>query len=396
MLVLFFWLCVAAVVYTYAGYPLLLFLAGRLRPQRRLPAAELPHVTLLIAAYNEEDVIADKLEHSLQLDYPREKLQILVAADGSDDATPDIVRRYKDRGVDLSYSPPRRGKMAAITNALAQARGSVVIITDANNEYNKESLRLLVAPYADPKVGAVGGAKHIVQDGAGLSASEGLYWRYESFIKQQESRLGSCVAMPGEILSFRRELFEPPQRPVIMDDIYVAMLILRKGYRIAYEPRAKSYEYVSPTAQDEFERRARNVAGRYQAAMMLPAKLFWRRPVVMWQWMSHKFMRMLLPFAMLGALVTNILLVVWPPEPSATWDWVGMSPPYGWIVLVLQILFYLLAWIGSRVQVGGVIGKLLYLPSFLVSSNMAGLAGFLRHVTRRQAATWRRVTRLRH
>lgn len=396
MLALLFWICVAAILYTYAGYPLLLFLAARLRPPRRLRATELPTVTLLIAAYNEQDVIADKLEHSLQLDYPADKLQILVGADGSDDATPQIVREYRDRGVDLSFSPARRGKMAAITNAVAHARGDVVVITDANNTFDPQSLRRLVAPYADPQVGAVGGAKHIVQDGAGLSASEGLYWKYESFIKSQESRLGTCVAMPGEILSLRRELFEPPRKPVIMDDIYMAMLVLRKGYQIAYEPRAKSYEHVSATAKDEFERRARNVAGRYQAAMMLPAELFWRRPVVMWQWMSHKFMRMLLPFAMAGALLTNVLIVFWPPEPSATWGWASLSPPYGWIMLALQFSFYLLAWIGSHVRVEGLLGKLLYLPSFLVSSNLAALAGFLRHVTKRQATTWRRVTRLKH
>jgi Glycosyltransferases, probably involved in cell wall biogenesis len=159
-----FWFCVATIAYTYAGYPALLTVLARLRPARPFPPfTDLPMVTLLIAAYNEQNVIAAKLENSLALDYPRERLQILVAADGSNDATPEIVARFADQGVELSYRPERAGKMAAILRALPQARGDIVVLSDANNFYSANALRALVAPFADPHVGAVSGAKVIAR-----------------------------------------------------------------------------------------------------------------------------------------------------------------------------------------------------------------------------------------
>jgi hypothetical protein len=201
--------------------------------------------------------------------------------------------------------------------------------------------------------------------------------------------------MPGEILSFRRELFEAPLGDVINDDNYLTLLVLRKGYRVAYQPQAKSFEPISPFARDEFERRARFVAGRYQAMMMWPLDLVWRRPLVTLQWVSHKFLRLVLPFAMFGALAANLLIAVWPPEPSTVLGWAGLSPPYGGILLALQAFFYLLAWAGSRVKKRGVLGKLLYLPSYLVTSNLATLAGFFRYLTGRQTPTWQRAARSR-
>lgn len=391
MIAALFWISVFLMVYTYACYPLLIALLAKLRRPRKRIVDELPSVTLLVAAYNEQDVISEKIEDSLRIDYPVGKLQILVAADGSSDATPRVVEGYRDRGVELSFAAPRQGKLSAIINALRLARGDIVIVTDANNRFSSDAVRRLVEPYTDPRVGAVGGAKHIVQDGAGLSASEGLYWKYESFIKRQESRLGTCISMPGEILSFRKHLVDPPSCTVIMDDIFMAMQVLRKGYNIAYQPLAKSFEPVSPSARDEFERRARNVAGRYEAVRMIPLEFFFRRPVVMWQYVSHKVFRLLLPFAMVGALVANIWLVCWPSQQT----YLGMSRPLAIGCLLLQFLFYGLAWVGGRVKLGGFLGKLLYFPAFLVASNLAGLAGFLRHITRRQTATWQRVARKR-
>lgn len=393
VLVVIFWASCLLALYTYVGYPLTLAVLARLHPRPSFPEGCCPDLTLIIAAFNEEAVIVEKIEHALSLDYPADKLHVLVAADGSTDRTVELARACSDPRVAVSFSPERRGKLAATANAMARIPGGIVVITDANNRYSHDALRLLAAPFADPRVGGVSGAKHIARDATALSASEGLYWKYESFIKSQESRLSSCVAMPGEILAMRRELFVPPRGSVILDDVYHAMQILDQGFRIVYEPRAQSFEPVSVTAQDEFERRARLTAGRYQALRLIPLRLCYRRPVVMWQWLSHKLTRLLLPFAMLGALLANLLLVAWPPGSGTLPAWVALARPFGGVMLGLQGAFYLAAWWGNRLQRRGWVGKLLYIPSFLVVSNLAALAGLYRHLTRRQTPMWRRVMR---
>ncbi|MBA3533968.1 MAG: glycosyltransferase family 2 protein, partial [Ardenticatenales bacterium] len=321
-----FWASVGSIVYTYVGYPLLLTLLARTRPQPRPYAPIRPTVTLLITAYNEEAVIAEKLENSLALDYPRERLQILVAADGSDDQTPEIVRGYAARGVELSFSPPRRGKMAAINRAMPLARGEIVVFSDANNLYDPTTLQALVKPFFDPEIGATSGAKVILRGDGALGESEGLYWKYESFVKKQETRLDSCAGVAGEIFALRRRLFESPPEAIINDDFYMAMRLIGRGYRVVYVPEARSAERVSLSAEDERARRARIIAGRYQAIALAPSYLPLQRPLVVWQIVSHKFLRPLVPFAMLGALVANSQALLWPPRQGKDALW-RLAPP---------------------------------------------------------------------
>lgn len=392
-----FWLLLIIVAYTYAGYPILLWLLALLTRQAQPshPPAT-PTVTLLIAAYNEETVIGKKLDNSLSLNYPRELLQILVAADGSDDGTVDIVRSYADRGVALSYSPSRMGKVAAIDRAIPMAQGEIVIFSDANNLYAPDALLEVVKPFADPGVGAVSGAKLILGEDRALSASEGLYWKYESFIKKQETRLGCCTAVAGEILAIRRALYDSPPPHIINDDFYIAMRIVQRGYRVAYEPKARSYEYVSPSAQDEMERRSRMIAGRYQAMAIALRLLPFRQPRLIWQIVSHKFMRPLVPFAMIGAALANVAAVIWPVRNVAGFvpRLLVLAPPYGWVMLALQAMFYGLALVGGRLGRASKVGKMLYLPAFLVNSNLAALKGFYRFLTGRQSAAWERAQRV--
>ncbi len=378
---LIFWVCVAFIGYAYAGYPLLLAVAARLTPRPAAgPAAE-PTVTLLIAAHNEQAVIAQKLENSLALDYPRERLQIIVAADGSDDQTVALTRQYAARGVELSFRPERRGKRAAINQAMTRAAGDVVVFSDANNLYAPDALRWLVAPFGAAQVGAVTGAKTILRGDGGLGDSEGLYWKYEGYIKTWESRLGVCTGVAGEILAVRRALYTPPPDGVINDDFYIAMRIVKAGYQVLYAPQARSAERVSASARDERARRARIVAGRYQALALAPGWLPWDRPRVVWQVLSHKFTRPLVPVAMLGALAANLALAVEGPLM-----WRGL--------LGLQALFYVLAGLGERLKRWGPLGRLLYLPAFLVNSNLAALMGLARFLTRRQTSVWERARRI--
>jgi cellulose synthase/poly-beta-1,6-N-acetylglucosamine synthase-like glycosyltransferase len=383
------------IFYTYAGYPILLALLARTRRELVSYPASQPLVTLLIAAYNEEAVIARKLDNSLELDYPRDRLQILVAADGSDDRTADIVRGYADQGVELNYTPERSGKMAAINRAMPKVQGEIVVFSDANNLYDPQVIRELVAPYADPKVGAVTGAKTILQDEGGLSESEGLYWKYESFIKEQEIRLGTCTAVAGEIFSIRRELFLAPPDHIINDDFYMASDLIRRGFNVIYTPSARSFETVSATAQDEIVRRTRIIAGRYQILASAAKLLPWRRPLVAWQVISHKYLRPLVPFGMIGAFLSNLAALIWPEVISyfSIRSLLSLSPPFNLIFMALQLLFYGSALIGNVIPARGFFGKLLYLPTFLVNSNLAALSGLYQYLTGKQTHLWQRVRR---
>lgn len=397
MIAKIFWFFTGTVLYAYLGYPLILTLLARLIPYRPPLAGEVeqestPTVTLLITAYKEEDVIAKKLENTLAIQYPPECLQILVAADESGDRTVDIIRAYQDRGVELSYSSPRRGKTAAINRAIPLARGEIVVFSDANNFYERNTLKELVRPFLDPTVGAVSGAKTIAIGDGTLGESESLYWRYESFIKQQETRLGSCTGVAGEVFAVRRSLLGQLPERIINDDFYLAMQVFKHGYRVAYVPTARSVERVSPTAQDEILRRSRIVAGRYQAMIKAGELLPWDRPMIVWQVVSHKYLRPLVPFAMIGTYLTNLAALIWPETNASPSLW-RLSYPWAGILFSLQTLFYGLAYIGNFFRAGGQVGKLLYLPTFLVNSNLAALRGFYNFLTRQHSARWQRVGR---
>ncbi len=242
MIGLLFWLSVFFILYVYLGYPLILTGMARLRRKPVEYPPYFPSVTVLIAAHNEQAVIASKLENTLALDYPLENLQIIVAADGSEDRTAEVVKSFEAWGVELTYQPERRGKMAAINRAMSRVRRELVLFSDANNLYARDALRELVKPFSDPTVGAVSGSKNILGSGDGLTKADGLYWRYEFYIKAQETRLGSCTGVSGEILAVRRNLYQSPPDGAINDDFFIALGMLRQGYRLVYRPEARSFE----------------------------------------------------------------------------------------------------------------------------------------------------------
>lgn len=389
---LLFWLSVLFILYVYLGYPLILALLARLRRKPAAYPSYLPKVTLLIAAYNEQDVIASKLENTLALDYPGENLQIIVAADGSDDQTAEIVKSFAPRGVELSYQPERRGKMAAINRAMSLVCNEIVLFSDANNLYNKDTLRELVKPFSDAQVGAVSGSKNIIGSGDTLTKADSLYWRYESYIKVQETRLGSCTGVSGEILAIRYNLYEAPPDQVINDDFFIALGILRKGYRLIYSPNARSFERSSLTEEDEAIRRSRIVAGRYQAMLMSAQLLPWRNPLLVWQIVSHKFMRPLVPLAMIVAFLAN-LTAFFAPSASSGNPILALSWPYDLAMLLLQVAFYALAWFGNILKGKGIFGKILYVPAFLLNSNFSAVRGLVSFLTGRQTTLWQRARR---
>jgi len=388
---LLFWGAAVLILYTYVGYPLLIGLLAKFSRKKKIPEKPLPTCTLLIAAYNEEIVIEEKLRNSLLIDYPTEKLQILVAADGSDDRTTEIVKTFLPQGIELNFEHQRLGKINAINRAVREARGEILVFSDANNFYKPDAVQRLVKPFADPRIGGVVGAKRICSDGSDLEKSESMYWRYESFIKESETVLGCCTANSGEIFAMRKELFSPCPRHIINDDFYLMLRILAQGYDMHYAPQALSYEKVSDSMEEENQRRSRIVAGRFQAMKIARQLLAWKRPLIYWQLLSHKFLRPFVALAMIGLLIASLLSSIYPLSSGPSF--LFLRPPWGWILFISQVVFYALIFTAERIKLPKPINSTMHLFYYLVQNNLASLEGMTRHLTGTQTPVWKKANR---
>jgi poly-beta-1,6-N-acetyl-D-glucosamine synthase len=371
------WASVGLLLYHYAGFPLLMSLVSRLRPRPVRAAAVTPRVSMIVAAYNEERVIADKCENCLALDYPREQLDVIIAADGSTDQTVAIAGRYADRGIRVLHEPGRKGKTSAINRAAEQARGEILFFSDANTIYAPATLRTLVRSFADPAVGGVSGRK-VIREHAERDASRGetAFWGYEAWLKQSESLAGSIATADGEIFAMRRELFQtmPPQ--VVHDDMYLTLRIVEQGRRVVYEADATSAEYASKNLHDEFHLKVRYASAGYQILGLFRHLLLPPRSWFALEFLSHKLLRWMGFAFLLVTLVTSALLP---------------GPLYRAFTLA-QAAFYAVALVGFLVQ-GRVKAGPLYFPLYFVMGNLAGLYGFVRWFTRGQSTLWRRAER---
>lgn len=376
-----FFISAALLLYNYLAYPLAVVLLARLRRPTLVSETtpEWPSVTLVIAAYNEERVIEAKIHNSLALDYPREKLSIAVISDGSTDSTPLIMRSFENQGIKSLHEPARRGKTAALNRAVATATTDIVVFSDANNMFEKNALRELVKHFVDPRVGGVCGLKQIY-DSTERESSRGdsLYWRYESAIKQAESRLGSITNADGEIFAIRRELYEPVDDRVINDDAEITFMLARKECRILYEPRAVSHEHASIRIEDDFHVKVRMVSGGFQTLARHWSYLMPPRTWFAVGFISHKLLRWLAPVFMLLIAATSLWLI---------------SHPFFLALTVLQGIFYALAVIGWLGRRG--IGRhpVFYVPFYLCAMNLAALFGLWRFLARTQTTQWRKAER---
>ena len=350
-----FWISAGFAVYVYIGYPILLWalqVVFRSTP-RREPVE--PSVSLLVAAYNEGEVIADKIQNSLALDYPADKLEIVVASDGSKDATPKIVRPFvanENGRVRLLDFKQNRGKMAVLNDAVSELRGDIVAFSDASSMLAPDSLRILVQSFNDPRVGAASGVYRLLKkDQARLGSQEDLYWKYETFLKVQEARLGAFTGAHGSLYAIRRALYSFPSANGLNDDFIIPMRILERGYRVAYEPAAVAYEEAHE--MEGFSRRVRITAGNIQQLREIKNLISPPRPFVLFCLLSHKTGRLLVPVFMLLALVANIAL--------------RGEVPYDWLLLG-QGLFYGLAVLGAMVNLKP---KVLRLPYYFSMINSA-------------------------
>lgn len=361
LLAISFWACALLVLYAYAGYPLLVWWLARRSGRSPVTSAgsdadALP-ATLLIAAHDEERVIARRLDNLLAAQYPSDRLRIVVATDGSTDQTNAIVRAYAPRGVRLLAYPQKRGKAATLSDALAEITreggavpSEIFVFADARQTWAPDAVRRLLENFADPAVGAVSG-ELVIESAPGVLAGVGAYWRYEKWLRRQEGRAGSTIGVSGSICAVRRHLFRPIPPGTILDDMYWPLQVAMQGYRVVHEDRAVAYDRLPPRVGDEFRRKVRTLSGNFQLIARLPAVLLpWRNPVWL-QFLSHKVFRLVVPWALIGLFVLSAVL------PGAVYE----------VALWGQVLFYAIAVaglsrrFGSRLRLGTAAGAFLVL-----------------------------------
>jgi cellulose synthase/poly-beta-1,6-N-acetylglucosamine synthase-like glycosyltransferase len=306
-----FWTSALFLFYAYAGYPLVLWLWSRLfpgKPLRKDPSS-LPSVTLLISAYNEKRAIAEKLDNSLALDYPRHLLEIIVISDGSTDGTNEIARGYADRGVGLRVFEGRLGKTACLNRVVPDSSGEVVVFSDANALYDAGAIRSLAANFSEPAVGFVTGSTwYAAAPGSGEAATVGMYAALEQFTKQAESRIGSCVGADGAIFAIRRHLYLPLEEADI-NDLVIPLTIIRRGYRGVLEPSAFCIEPTAGDARGEFRRQVR-ITSRTLRALFRHAALFnpFATGIFAFELFSHKAVKLMSPFFLIGFILSTAVL----------------------------------------------------------------------------------------
>lgn len=381
-------LSLAIMLYHYIGYPLMLWLWCRVRKLRSqifdFPVHGWPTVSLIVAAYNEQNIIVEKLDNSIELDYPESLLDIIVVTDGSTDSTAQLVRDYiaqhTDQSIKLLHDPERAGKSAAINRAARQADGEILVFSDANAIYYRDSIRKLCLQFSNPEIGAVSGQKTVHKEGVG--ESESLYWKYESAIKRRESLISSTTGVVGEMFAIRRSQFCEIPANIINDDAFLGMCVVRHGARTVYEQSAICVEYPSASMNDELTRRKRINAGRFQ--LLFNKQLWpsgdWRYILCFW---SHKFLRLLLGPLMVLLLLTSMIVVL-----------TGHGGWFFGLVLGSQLVGYTLAvmhrWPRQPIR----FRKLTKLCHFVVASNLSTIPSLVNYLKGEQTVIWERANRL--
>lgn len=385
-----FWCSLAVVIYTYIGYAVILYILVKIKElfvsavQPELPE-ELPDVTLFIAAYNEEEVIEEKMANCYDLDYPKDKLKILWVTDGSTDSTNDKLAEYP--GITVLYQPQRNGKTAALNRGVPFVKTPFTVFTDANTMLNRDVIKEMIRPFGNARIGCVAGEKRIaVKDADNASSGgEGFYWKYESKLKAWDARLYSAVGAAGELFAIRTDLFEPMPQNTLLDDFILSMRIAEKGYKIAYSSSAYALETGSADIKNEEKRKVRIAAGGLQAIIRLRSLLIpnpFRLGLLRFQYLSHRVLRWsIAPVLLFLLFLLNLLIsCLYPSNLYA-------------ILLGLQILFYLLGAIGAMQQKKHIKNKILFIPYYFLFMNLNVLKGFFYLRKKGGKGTWEKAQR---
>lgn len=383
------WFSLFIAFYAFFGYGILLYIIIKIKraikgkPVLPVVATEnLPTCTLVIAAYNEESVMDEKIKNSLALNYPKEKLDYVFITDGSTDGTAAIVEHYKE--IRHMHSNERKGKIAAVHRAMDTVTSEVVVFTDANTFLNADALLNICRHYNNSKVGAVAGEKRVYAEAGNATAGEGFYWKYESKLKTWDSELYSVVGAAGELFSIRTALYQPVPPSTILDDFMISLLVAKDGYRVIYEPEAFATESASQNVAEELKRKIRIAAGGLQSIVWLKALLNpFPNPVLTFQYVSHRVLRWtVVPFLMILALLINFIIV-----------FTGSISLVYQLLLLAQVGFYLLAISGWILEERRIKIKIFFIPYYFCMMNYAVVMGIFRYLRGKQSAVWEKAKR---
>lgn len=378
-----FWLSVALIVYTYVLYPILLTIIVKLVGNKRQtkPFQEKdnwPEVAVVIAAYNEEKVIKARIENLLGLDYPADKITYLVGSDGSQDNTNTILSSFDDPRLQAHLFEINRGKASVLNNLMEMVTQPIVVFSDANTDFEPDAIKRLVAHFDDQAVGAVCGELNLFNPGNNDN-KDGVYWRFEQFLKKQESKIDALLGANGAIYAIRSTLYQAIPSNTIVDDFLIVMNVAKLKHRIIYDTQALAHEEIAPNIAEESKRRIRIGTGNYQAFM----RLLWAlNPATGWRsfsYISHKVLRWFTPHFMVIALITNALLI---------------GEPLYFLGFLLQIAVYAAAHLGmKKTQQGQQLPSILAFITFFVAMNFSLLQGFYRFAFKNVQGTWQRTSR---
>lgn len=381
-----FWIGIGIVFYTYLGYGIVLYLMVKIKElfvKPRLPRLPetLPEATLLIAAYNEEAIVASKMVNCRQLDYPADKLRLVWITDGSNDNTNERLKEYPE--VTVLYQPRRQGKTAALNRALPYVNTPYVIFTDANTMLNKGAIKEIIRQFSDPRVGCVAGEKRVeIQAEQGATAGEGIYCKYESALKRLDYRLYSAVGAAGELFAIRTSLFEQMPPDTLLDDFILSLRIAMRGYKIAYSKEAYALESASLNMREEEKRKVRISAGGLQSVWRLRGLLnIFRYGILSFQYISHRVLRWTLTPIILFALLPLNLLLACTGHTLYT------------VILALQLAFYLLGYLGYKMEKRNIRNKLLFIPYYFLFMNINVIRGYSYLAKHKGTGAWEKAKR---
>jgi poly-beta-1,6-N-acetyl-D-glucosamine synthase len=368
---------VAVIVYAYLLYPVIIVMWARLRPRRIEKRYRQVPVSVVIAARNEEENISARIDNLLAQEYPRALLEVVVVSDGSSDRTAELARQFANRGVNVIECSSPVGKAAALNIGVASALHGIVVFADARQRFSPNAIAELVSVFHDETVGAVSGELILVASESVGEVHEGvgLYWRYEKLIRRSESAVASVVGATGSIYAVRRRLYEPLEPHTLLDDFLVPMRIVLQGYRVVFIRAARAFDLSSQTAQREFARKVRTLAGNFQAVALEPRLLSARANPVMFQFVSHKLMRLVVPYCCVAALVTSALLP---------------GPLYA-AAFALQTIFYALGILNLTPLRTSPVATLFRISWTFIVLNAAAVMGLWVFLTGQERMVWRKT-----
>lgn len=391
ILKLLFWILVFIVFYAYVGYGIILYLLvlfKRVFVKKAQPDVDYePEVTLFVAAYNEKEYVEAKINNTLSLNYPKEKIKQVWVTDGSDDGTPTLLESYQHKGIQVYHVPERGGKIGAMNRGMKFIETSIIVFSDANTMLGKESIRRIVNLFSNPKVGCVSGEKRIFQDEKqSAAATEGIYWKYESKLKKWDAELYSVVGAAGELFAIRRELYQEVEKDTLLDDFIISLRIAMKGYTIQYDPEAYAIEAPSANVKEELKRKIRISAGGIQSVVRL-AKLLnpFKYGILSFQYISHRVLRWTLaPLSLPFIFILNAFI--------AYNEGINAKNPYT-LLFIAQVVFYLAAILGWILENQKIRIKLLFIPYYFFIMNLAVFLGLKRYLKKAQSVNWERAKR---